>query len=95
MVALLGRFARAGDEILIADMERAGARSAMAIPRLCRTLARPAKANEPVNGIHLATIRQRIESIVWSVKDCGRTRSAQCPVHDVGEGLPSVDVTGT
>ena len=30
---------------------------------------RPARADEPDNGLHLAPIRQRIESIFWTSKD--------------------------
>ena len=30
---------------------------------------RPARANEPKGGPHLAPIRQRIESVFWTCKD--------------------------
>jgi len=30
---------------------------------------RPARKTEPANGLHLSSIRQRIESIFWTLKD--------------------------
>jgi hypothetical protein len=30
---------------------------------------RPARADEPDNGLHLSGIRQRIESVFWTLKD--------------------------
>ncbi len=30
---------------------------------------RPARKDEPQNGVHLSTIRQRVESIFWTAKD--------------------------
>ena len=32
-------------------------------------LVRPARADEPDNGLHLSSIRQRIESVFWTCKD--------------------------
>jgi len=66
---LLARCARSGGEVLIADKGYAGAQFASAVERLDCVVARPAKANEPDNGLHLAPIRQRIESIFWTAKD--------------------------
>jgi hypothetical protein len=33
------------------------------------TVLRPARKTEPANGLHLSSIRQRIESIFWTLKD--------------------------
>jgi hypothetical protein len=67
-LALLDRCARRGGEIVIADKGYAGREFAAAVARLGCLLARPARADEPESGIHLAPIRQRIESIFWSLK---------------------------
>jgi hypothetical protein len=67
-VALLERCTRAGGEVLIADKGYAGREFAAAVERLDCTVARPARLDEPDNGLHLAPIRQRIESIFWSLK---------------------------
>lgn len=65
---LLRRCARAGGEVLLADKGYAGREFAAAVADLGCLVARPARADEPDNGIHLAAIRQRIESIIWSLK---------------------------
>ena len=67
-VGLLERVARRGGEVVVADKGYAGAQFAAAVAKLGCTLARPARADEPTNGLHLAPIRQRIESIIWSLK---------------------------
>jgi hypothetical protein len=67
-LALLERCQRSGGELLIADKGYAGAEFAAAVEGLGCLLARPARADEPDNGVHLAAIRQRIESIFWSLK---------------------------
>ncbi|HEX3324045.1 MAG TPA: hypothetical protein VHR65_02740, partial [Solirubrobacterales bacterium] len=46
---------------------RQGLRRGGSRPR--RHIVRPARKNEPDNGIHLDSIRQRIESIFWTCKD--------------------------
>ena len=55
--------------MLIADKGYAGRRFAAAAAQLDRLVVRPARADEPDNGVHLAPIRQRVESIFWSLKD--------------------------
>jgi hypothetical protein len=65
---LLGRCVRRGGEIVIADKGYAGRDFEEAVERLGLQLARPARADERRQGPHLAPIRQRIESIIWSAK---------------------------
>ena len=67
-VALLERCRRFGGETIVADKGYAGAQFAAAVAALDAVVARPARRDEPDNGIHLAPIRQRIESIFWSLK---------------------------
>lgn len=54
--------------MLLADKGYAGAAFATAAAAMKVLVARPARADEPDNGIHLAPLRQRIESIFWSLK---------------------------
>lgn len=68
-VELLGRAERLGGEIVIGDKGYAGKDFAEAVRDLDATIVRPARKDEPNNGIHLAPIRQRIESIFWTFKD--------------------------
>ena len=65
---LLERCARSGGEVLLADKGYAGGEFAAAVAELDAVVARPARADEPDNGVHVAIIRQRIESIFWSLK---------------------------
>jgi transposase len=58
-----------GGETVIADKGYAGRAFAEAVARLGATLVRPARADEPGRGPHLAPIRQRIESVFWTCKD--------------------------
>jgi hypothetical protein len=58
-----------GGETVIADKGYAGRQFAAALRDLGATLVRPARANEPDPGTHVSGIRQRIESIYWTVKD--------------------------
>jgi hypothetical protein len=67
-LVLLARCPRSGGETLIADKGYAGRAFAAAVAALDAVVARPARVDEPDNGPHLAPIRQRIESIVWSRK---------------------------
>lgn len=60
---------RAGGEILIGDKGYAGKDFAAALDELDATIVRPARKNESDNTLHLAPIRQRIESIFWTCKD--------------------------
>jgi len=59
---------RGGCELLICDKGYAG-REFAAAADLGVAVARPARADEPGRGPHLAPIRQRIESIFWTCKD--------------------------
>lgn len=68
-IELLGRAERVGGEIVIGDKGYAGREFAEAVTDLDATIVRPARKDEPDNGIHLAPIRQRIESIFWTCKD--------------------------
>jgi hypothetical protein len=68
-VELLGRAERSGGEIVIGDKGYAGRRFAAALSDLGATIVRPARRDEPPSGVHLAPIRQRIESIFWTCKD--------------------------
>jgi len=67
-LTLLPRALRGG-ETVIADKGYAGRAFAAAVGRLGATLVRPMRADEPGAGPHLATIRQRIESVFWTCKD--------------------------
>ena len=59
-----------GDETIIADKGYAGAEfAAHAAAQHDATVLRPARKTEPDNGLHLSAIRQRIESIFWTLKD--------------------------
>jgi len=66
---LLARCARRRDELLICDKGYTGREFALAVADLGATVVRPARADEPGHGPHLAPIRQRIESIFWTCKD--------------------------
>jgi transposase len=66
---LLGRANRVGGETLIGDKGYAGRSFAAAVADLGATIVRPARKDEPANGLHLAPIRQRVESIFWTCKD--------------------------
>jgi len=66
---LLPRALRGG-EAVVCDKGYAGAEFALAVEGFdgARVL-RPARADEPDNGLHLSSIRQRIESVFWTCKD--------------------------
>jgi hypothetical protein len=66
---LLERAERVGGEVVIGDKGYAGRDFAAAVDELEATIIRPARKDEPDNGLHLAPIRQRIESIFWTCKD--------------------------
>ncbi len=68
-IELLERANRVGGEILIGDKGYAGRGFAKAVGELEATIARPARKDGPAGAIHLAPIRQRIESIFWTCKD--------------------------
>jgi hypothetical protein len=58
-----------GGELVIADKGYAGAAFERAVNAIGGRLLRPARKDEPANGLHLSGIRQRIESIFWTCKD--------------------------
>lgn len=66
---LLERANRVGGETVIGDKGYAGHRFAAAVADLGAKIVRPARKNEPDSPIHLAPIRQRVESIFWTCKD--------------------------
>ncbi len=68
-VELLERANRAGGETVIGDKGYAGREFAEALGELEATIVRPARKDEPDSALHLAPIRQRIESIFWTCKD--------------------------
>jgi Transposase DDE domain len=68
-LGLLARCQRRGGEILLGDKGYAGRAFAKAVNDLDATIVRPRRRDEPDRGIHLAPIRQRIESIFWTCKD--------------------------
>jgi hypothetical protein len=68
-IELLQRANRVGGEVLIGDKGYAGKDFAEAVSDLKATIVRPARKDEPANAIHLAPIRQRVESIFWTCKD--------------------------
>jgi DDE family transposase len=68
-IELLARAKRVGGEIVIGDKGYAGRSFAAAAKELGATIIRPARRDEPESAVHLAPIRQRIESIFWTCKD--------------------------
>lgn len=66
---LLARCQRAGGETLLGDKGYAGRQFAADVSKLDATIVRPRRRDEPGQGPHLAPIRQRIESIIWTTKD--------------------------
>ncbi len=65
---LLERATRGG-EVLVADKGYAGYAFAAGAGELGVTVARPKRSDEKGDGPHLSQIRQRIESIFWTLKD--------------------------
>ncbi len=60
----------ASGETIVADKGYAGQDFAdHAAHNHAATVLRPARKTEPDNGLHLSGIRQRIESIFWTLKD--------------------------
>jgi Transposase DDE domain len=58
-----------GGEALVTDKGYAGREFELAVEGMQAKLLRPARKDEPNNGLHLSGIRQRIESIFWTCKD--------------------------
>ena len=78
-----------GGEALVTDKGYAGREFELAVAGMDAKLLRPARRDEPDNGLQLSSIRQRIESIFWSCKDLltlertGRARSTASPCASV------------
>jgi hypothetical protein len=66
---LLGRVNREGPLTLLGDKGYAGVDFEADAAGLGATVVRPRRKDEPAGGPHLAPLRQRIESIYWTVKD--------------------------
>jgi hypothetical protein len=66
---LLARVNRAGPLTVLGDKGYAGADFEADAAALGATVVRPRRKEEPDGGLHLAPLRQRIESIYWTVKD--------------------------
>jgi hypothetical protein len=66
---LLGRVNRSGPLTVLGDKGYAGAGFEAAAAELGATVVRPRRKDEPERGLHLAPLRQRIESIYWTTKD--------------------------
>jgi hypothetical protein len=59
-----------GGETIVCDKGYAGADFAAHVAETYgAAILRPARRTEPANGLHLSSIRQRIESIFWTLKD--------------------------
>jgi hypothetical protein len=58
-----------GGEAVVCDKGYAGREFALEVEGLGACVLRPARKDEPPNGLHLSQIRQRIESIFWTCKD--------------------------
>jgi hypothetical protein len=65
---LLACTRRQGPVTLIGDKGYAGREFAARVSDMNATILRPRRKDEPGKGPHLAPIRQRIESIIWSCK---------------------------
>jgi transposase len=66
---LLARCRRQGGETLLGDKGYAGRDFAQAVHDMDAKIVRPRRRDERGRGPHLAPIRQRIESIFWTLKD--------------------------
>jgi len=67
-LALLAR-TLSGGETIVCDKGYAGREFEHAVGELGGLLVRPARKDEPDTGVHLASIRQRIESVFLTCKD--------------------------
>lgn len=65
---LLGRLEHQDGQILLGDKGYAGRAFAEGVAALGATIVRPSRRDEPGQGPHLAPIRQRIESILFTCK---------------------------
>ena len=67
-LALLARTLRGG-ETIVCDKGYAGREFEQTVSELGGLIVRPARKDEPHTGVHLAPIRQRIESVFLTFKD--------------------------
>ncbi len=67
-LGLLGRALRGG-EAVVCDKGYAGAEFARSVAAPGGAVLRPARKDEPDPGLHLSSIRQRIESVFQTAKD--------------------------
>ena len=58
-----------GGETIVCDKGYAGREFESRVKQLGATIVRPVRADEPGKGLHIAPIRQRIESVFWTCKD--------------------------
>ena len=66
---MLARLDRHGPVTVIGDKGYAGRDFSTQAAGLHATIVRPRRKDEPGKGPHLAPLRQRIESIIWTAKD--------------------------
>ncbi len=66
---LLERVNRSGPITVLGDKGYAGADFEAEAAALGATIVRPRRKDEPTGALHLAPLRQRIESIYWTAKD--------------------------
>lgn len=66
---LLGRVNRRGPVTVLGDKGYAGADFEAEAAELGASVVRPRRKDEREDGLHLAPLRQRIESIYWTCKD--------------------------
>jgi hypothetical protein len=82
-LTLLPRALRGG-ETIVCDKGYAGREFAAAVDALGATVVRPARKNEPHTGARLSMIRQRIESIFFTLKDLfGLERHGARTLHNL------------
>ena len=68
-----------GGETIVCDKGYAGREFAAKMAALGASVVRPARRDEPKVGLHLAPIRQRIESVFCTCKDLPLARAPRCP----------------
>jgi Transposase DDE domain len=68
-LSMLGRLEHDGPVTVIGDKGYAGRDFCAQAAALDATIVRPRRKDEPGTGPHLAPLRQRIESIIWTAKD--------------------------
>jgi hypothetical protein len=79
-----------GGETIVCDKGYAGAEFAEHAAEVYgAAVLRPARKEEPDNALHLSGIRQRIESIFWTLKDrLGLEAHPAAPCTDCAPGSP-------